>query len=635
MRKKWLDWWRSEKPHEKEFNYLYFGLILLFPIFLTFYHFLNGSAPLSGIPLFFLIYAIGQALLEVAVLAFLSLLLKRIAPRWVFYLLIAFSFVLQLLHFTDFTLIRLTDTSISFLLKFFFGSGIDHLLAASAALNLNPTMVVLIVLSILLIPAAGIFFYWATHQVAKKKPLRIHLSHVLIAIGATGALLFLLDLAAHPFLNRLVYSKYQKTLPFGSTFISPTQSCIALPQEIAPFRDEDAARENLASFTAPEKLPNLYLFVIETLRSDFVNAETAPHLSAFGSETLRLPRAFANGNSTHLSWFSIFHADFPYHWTHMRDAWKKGSIPIQVLKKLGYQIRIYSSADLRFFQMDRLLFGENRQLADQIEEYSLNRTLQPCERDALAFESFYRDIPEGRSGNAYIFFLDSTHSEYSIPESFPLKFKPIVKEIDYLSIGPMKPELEWIKNRYRNAISYIDSLFAPFFDRLKKEGLYDEAVIAITGDHGEEFFEEGALFHGTHLNSWQLSVPLFLKLPQAEQKLGPLRSAEATHMDLFPTLLHYLTGQSGFSPLFDGESLYAENRWPCRIAVHQNGIDTPCEFILRQGETEIRARFLNPKEIYSQSDLEIIDLKEPAPLCEGALESRIDAGLFEPLLIPR
>lgn len=106
-------------------------------------------------------------------------------------------------------------------------------------------------------------------------------------------------------------------------------------------------------------------------------------------------------------------------------------------------------------------------------------------------------------------------------------------------------------------------------------------------------------------------------------------------MDLFPTLLHYLTGQSGFSPLFDGESLYAENRWPCRIAVHQNGIDTPCEFILRQGETEIRARFLNPKEIYSQSDLEIIDLKEPAPLCEGALESRIDAGLFEPLLIPR
>ncbi len=63
----------------------------------------------------------------------------------------------------------------------------------------------------------------------------------------------------------------------------------------------------------------------------------------------------------------------------MRDQWKHGSVPLQILKDLGYKIRIYSSADLRYFNMDELLFGQDRQLIDQIEEYAQNRLIEPCE----------------------------------------------------------------------------------------------------------------------------------------------------------------------------------------------------------------------------------------------------------------
>ena len=172
----------------------------------------------------------------------------------------------------------------------------------------------------------------------------------------------------------------------------------------------------------------------------------------------------------------------------MRDQWKEGSAPLQILKKLGYKIRVYSSADLRYFNMDQILFGEQRKLLDHVEEFTSERHLEPCDRDALAIHSFERDIDQHKEGTVYLFFLDSTHSEYSFPKDFPLKFQPISKEISYLTINQSSQALEQLKNRYRNSIAYVDSLVGNFFSTLKSKNLYKESIIAITGDHGEEFF---------------------------------------------------------------------------------------------------------------------------------------------------
>ncbi len=199
-----------------------------------------------------------------------------------------------------------------------------------------------------------------------------------------------------------------------------------------------------------------------------------------------------------------------------------------------------------------------------------------------------RDLQQedGKSGNLFILFFDSTHSEYSVPTDFPLPFQPIAKEIDYLTLLPQN--IEPIKNRYRNAIAYIDSLAGQFTKTLKENDLYNEAIIAITGDHGEEFFEEGALFHGTHLNRYQTSVPLIYKLQN--NSWAPLDTC-TTHLDIFPSIIHYLTGRSDFADLFDGQSLFAQNRRTHRIAVLQNGPNTPCEFALEREAEKFRFRF--------------------------------------------
>lgn len=592
-----------------EVNYFYFSCFLLFLTSLSLSHSLTWDLPLKGIPLFFFLYAIGQSLLEVLCFVLIAYILKRWSPKWFYYVFISVSFLLMLIHFTHFIMVRLLDASIVYIFKFFFGSGYEHLIAGFQALNMNWTMVGIIVLAFLIIPVIGIGFYSLTFRLAKRHPLSISLNQIALTIGITATALFLLDVIAHPFMSQEIYSKYQKSLPLGTTFMSPIPNHLLLEVELPQFRDEAKTIDSMPVVTA-EHLPNIYLFIIETFRRDYLYA--APNLSAFGKDNIQFKRSFANASCTYLSWFAIFHADLPLYWAEMRDTWKRGSIPLQMLKNMGYQISAYSSANLRFFSMDKLIFGENRSLADKIEEYSFDWKLEPCDRDLLCFNALKRDLK--REGQVYLIFLDSTHSEYSFPENFPIQYEPIAKEIDYLTIGPKSPELEMIKNRYRNAIDFVDQNMGKFFDLLKEQNLYEDAIIAITGDHGEEFFEDGALFHGTHLNECTTSVPLFFKFPSKD---WIPQIDEATHMHLFPSILHYLTKQSDFRHLFDGRSIFSLDQLPFRIAVLQNGPNPPFEFFLEQTDLKVKARFVD------RSKLQILEL-------QGSLEPDIFAPLLEP-----
>lgn len=570
-----------------EVNYLYFSCFLIFLTLLSLSHFFTWEETLNRFSLFFFLYAFGQALLEVFFFVLIAYILERWAPRFLYLSFIGISFFLMLLHFTHFLLVRVTDSSLPSFFKFFFGSGLGHFVAGFRALNLNWTMIIISVSTFLLIPLVGLLFHHLTLWVVRHKPLSLSLKQIAIAISATGITLFALDLLSLPFLSQDIHAKYKKTLPLGTTFLTPTLQSMKLLHPLPAVRSEE---ETLAHLPQPavSHLPNIYLFVIETFRHDFL--PIAPQLSQFGKENIEFTHSFANASSTHLSWFSIFHADLPLYWTAMRDTWTQGSVPLKFLKNLGYQISVLSAADLRFYNMDKLLFGSEQQLVDHLEEYTLNRNLKPFERDALAIQNLKQNL--AKEGHVYLVFLDSTHSEYSFPG--PPKYTPIAKEIDYLTITAKSPEIELIKNRYRNAIDYIDQLMGDFFTTLKEKNLYDDAIIAITGDHGEEFFEEGALFHGTHLNDYQTAVPLLLKFPSDE---WIPQTDEATHIDIFPSILHYLTKQSDFTSLFDGKSVFSLDRLPFRISVLQNGPDAPSEFILQSSHAKLRAQFVNPAHL--------------------------------------
>jgi len=56
-------------------------------------------------------------------------------------------------------------------------------------------------------------------------------------------------------------------------------------------------------------------------------------------------------------------------------------------------------------------------------------------------------------------------------------------------------------------------LFVERIDLLKADGSFDESIVVLTADHGEELFDHGGFGHGHTLHREVLHVPLYVKLP--------------------------------------------------------------------------------------------------------------------------
>jgi arylsulfatase A-like enzyme len=78
---------------------------------------------------------------------------------------------------------------------------------------------------------------------------------------------------------------------------------------------------------------------------------------------------------------------------------------------------------------------------------------------------------------------------------------------------PTQKEREWIKELYNGEVRYVDHNLGRLFAALKQMGIYDQSLILLTSDHGEEFWEHGAYYHGHSLYNELVSIPLIIKLP--------------------------------------------------------------------------------------------------------------------------
>jgi arylsulfatase A-like enzyme len=78
-------------------------------------------------------------------------------------------------------------------------------------------------------------------------------------------------------------------------------------------------------------------------------------------------------------------------------------------------------------------------------------------------------------------------------------------------------ELDYIRALYDSEIALSDEHIGRFLRRLRELDLYDDSLIVITGDHGEEFLERSTIGHGNHLHAESIRVPLIVKPPGWKQ----------------------------------------------------------------------------------------------------------------------
>ncbi len=90
---------------------------------------------------------------------------------------------------------------------------------------------------------------------------------------------------------------------------------------------------------------------------------------------------------------------------------------------------------------------------------------------------------------------------------------------------------------YDGEIAYTDDrLVGPLVRTLQELGLYEDTLLIVTSDHGEEFGEHGCWTHGANLFDSTMHVPLVIRYPRGQHRGLALREPVGL-LDIAPTVL--------------------------------------------------------------------------------------------------
>ena len=298
-------------------------------------------------------------------------------------------------------------------------------------------------------------------------------------------------------------------------------------------------------------LPNIVIIAVEGFRYDMLDPEITPNLWKFARGNIIFRNHFSGGNGTRAGIFSLFYGLQGTYW-HSFLIEKRSPVLIDSLRALSYEFKILSATQLSFPEFRKTVFVR---VDDAIDD-RMPAAHSPG-RDKIMTDKFVDFVSKRNSSRPFFsyMFFNNSHQPYTYPDDFG-KFGPVSgKEINYakeINAGNVGP----VKNRYKNALYYDDSLFGRIFDSLREKNLLKNTVVIITGDHGEEFYEQGYFGHTSSFDDYEIKVVFVMHMPGVKaREVDKLTS----HLDFAPTVmkvLGYTNPPSDYSqgiPLLDTE----------------------------------------------------------------------------------
>ena len=326
-----------------------------------------------------------------------------------------------------------------------------------------------------------------------------------------------------------------------------------------------SAAQNGAAARA-EDAPNVLVIVVDTLRADHLPAYgyqsgSTPELDRFAEDAIRYEQAFANASWTRPSFASIMSGRFAS--SHSVMA-KSDSLPDDVetlaesMSRGGYatagfvtnfnvepHYNFQQGFDTYEFLEPEFVLGADSASSKLLLVQSLRRVIrrvtsmaggaqpggdyQDAETVNRRIGAWLNDAPTESPWFLFTAYMDP-HDPYFV--------HPYDGE-GYSRAAHQHPELEEadrLRTLYDGEITYWDEQFGALMDELRQRGLYDDMMIVVTSDHGEEFADHGGFWHGTTLYDEQVHVPLFVKLP-GNERAGTRVGHWVQSVDLMPTIL--------------------------------------------------------------------------------------------------
>ncbi|MFO0417121.1 MAG: sulfatase [Pseudomonadota bacterium] len=293
-----------------------------------------------------------------------------------------------------------------------------------------------------------------------------------------------------------------------------------------------------------DKRPNVLFLMLDTLRADHLSGygyerQTSPVLDRFAQENLKASFAISAAPWTPASVASMLTGLYPTSHRMMppndRDIAKRGLAKLadsldtmpEIFKGLGYKTAAVSpnpwiTKEFGYAQgFDQFYFLEKKPASKIIE--SARKIFDGWAKDGGKDPFFL-----------YLHFLDP-HDPYEPLPGYDTKFTGNLTRSPF----SYSPEMQRDINLYDGEINYLDTELGKLFEMLRERKLYDDLVIVIVSDHGEQFMEHGEVRHGRLLYNEEVHVPLMLKTGRAEDR-GRVIDHTVSTVDILPTLLDLL-----------------------------------------------------------------------------------------------
>lgn len=271
---------------------------------------------------------------------------------------------------------------------------------------------------------------------------------------------------------------------------------------------------------------NIVWLVAESWRADVLTPEVMPHTTRFAQESQRFLEHYSGGNGTRMGMFSQFYGLYGSYWFDFLSA-TRPPLLMEMIRQNGYAMQAYTSSRFSYPEFDKTIFAgfEDSQLQSFTEGAG-------WERDRKNVGDMLQFIETAKAPFFTFMFFESAHANYYFPQESVIA-PDYIEDFNYLTVD-IENSIERIRARYINATHHLDSQLGRVFDALRAQGLLDSTIVIVTGDHGEEFMENGRWGHNSTFSQEQIRVPLLVHVPgQAAGQVTHMSS----HLDLPATVL--------------------------------------------------------------------------------------------------
>ena len=295
---------------------------------------------------------------------------------------------------------------------------------------------------------------------------------------------------------------------------------------------------------------NVILISLDTLRADHLGCygypkETSPNIDRFCHDAVFFTTPIAQASSTKPSHASIFtslnvvnHGAFGGYYHILSDDFNTMA---EILKENGYQTCSFNGGgfvksvfgfEQAFDLYDSSFTGQFSPEVNRSKEWIKKHKDKKFFLFLHTYEVHHPYLPKKE-------YVDLFRGDYTgnLPDHITIE---MLKKINKGELKITEEDRKHIIHMYDAEIRSMDQAFAVLIDFLKKDGLYDNSLIVVTSDHGEEFGEHGMMgWHSHTLYEEIIKVPLIIKFPFSKHAGTKIHDLVRS-IDILPTLLSAL-----------------------------------------------------------------------------------------------